>query len=230
MLPLYANFRETHSKTAAPSEMATFLLSLSTSVAARRPTAYCLLTSDFPIPLFAHTLSGKMMHGPKAAAKSSRNPRPVAPSFRATSRSTWEILRRVAVYLRPYKLMAAGTIGCALLVAGLRPGLPQADPVRHRRRDRPETRGPAHADDAGTARRLSAARPLQQPAHPHQQHLRAERHLRHAPRCLCPPAAPAGELFRPARFGRPDDPRDRGRELRRARADRRHRARHRGDA
>ena len=33
----------------------------------------------------------------------------------AKSRSTWEILGRVAVYLRPYKLMAAGTVGCALL-------------------------------------------------------------------------------------------------------------------
>src|SRR6266436_2422255 len=37
------------------------------------------------------------------------------PTFIAKSRSTWEILRRVAAYLRPYKLMAAGTIGCALL-------------------------------------------------------------------------------------------------------------------
>src|SRR3989454_2169527 len=37
------------------------------------------------------------------------------PTFTAKSRSTWETLRRVAAYLRPYKLMAAGTIGCALL-------------------------------------------------------------------------------------------------------------------
>src|SRR5437763_11751874 len=37
------------------------------------------------------------------------------PTFTAKSRSTWETLRRVATYLRPYKLMAAGTIGCALL-------------------------------------------------------------------------------------------------------------------
>lgn len=37
------------------------------------------------------------------------------PTFSAKSRSTWEILCRVAVYLRPYKLMAAGTIGCAIL-------------------------------------------------------------------------------------------------------------------
>jgi ABC-type multidrug transport system fused ATPase/permease subunit len=36
------------------------------------------------------------------------------PTLAATSRSTGEILRRVAAYLRPYKLMAAGTIGCAL--------------------------------------------------------------------------------------------------------------------
>ncbi|MDA1275317.1 MAG: ABC transporter ATP-binding protein [Verrucomicrobia bacterium] len=37
------------------------------------------------------------------------------PTFRAKSRSTWEVIRRVAVYLQPYKLMAAGTIGCAIL-------------------------------------------------------------------------------------------------------------------
>src|SRR5690349_2148752 len=37
------------------------------------------------------------------------------PTFTAKARSTWEILRRVGLYLRPYKLMAVGTIGCALL-------------------------------------------------------------------------------------------------------------------
>jgi ABC-type multidrug transport system fused ATPase/permease subunit len=37
------------------------------------------------------------------------------PSFVAKSRSTGEILRRVARYLLPYKWMAAATIGCALL-------------------------------------------------------------------------------------------------------------------
>jgi ABC-type multidrug transport system fused ATPase/permease subunit len=37
------------------------------------------------------------------------------PTFTSRSRSTWEILRRVAAYLRPYKLLAAGTIGCAVL-------------------------------------------------------------------------------------------------------------------
>src|SRR5579859_1653311 len=37
------------------------------------------------------------------------------PTFVAKSRSTGEILRRVGAYLRPYQLMAAGTIGCALL-------------------------------------------------------------------------------------------------------------------
>ena len=36
------------------------------------------------------------------------------------------------------------------------------------------------------------------------------------------------ELLRPARLGRPDDPGDRGRQLGRAGADRRHGARHRG--
>lgn len=37
------------------------------------------------------------------------------PTFAAKSRSTTEILRRVAVYLKPYKLMALGTMSCALL-------------------------------------------------------------------------------------------------------------------
>lgn len=42
--------------------------------------------------------------------------RPISdPLAAAGSRSTLEVLRRVAVYLRPYKLMAATTIGCALL-------------------------------------------------------------------------------------------------------------------
>jgi ABC-type multidrug transport system fused ATPase/permease subunit len=36
------------------------------------------------------------------------------PSFRAKSRSTWEIVRRVGVYLRPYRAMAAANILCAL--------------------------------------------------------------------------------------------------------------------
>ena len=40
------------------------------------------------------------------------------PTFNARSRSTGEILRRVAVYLKPYKLMAAGTMLCALLSLG----------------------------------------------------------------------------------------------------------------
>jgi ATP-binding cassette subfamily B protein len=40
------------------------------------------------------------------------------PTFAAKSRSTMEILRRVSVYLRPYKWMAAANIGCALLSLG----------------------------------------------------------------------------------------------------------------
>ncbi len=42
----------------------------------------------------------------------------VDPSFNAKSRSTWEIVRRVSRYLRPYRLMAAATIGCAILSLG----------------------------------------------------------------------------------------------------------------
>ena len=37
------------------------------------------------------------------------------PSFKSKSRSTWEILSRVAHYLKPYKGLAAATIGCAIL-------------------------------------------------------------------------------------------------------------------
>jgi ABC-type multidrug transport system fused ATPase/permease subunit len=40
------------------------------------------------------------------------------PTFTSRSRSTMEILRRVSVYLKPYKLLALGTMGCALLSLG----------------------------------------------------------------------------------------------------------------
>jgi ATP-binding cassette, subfamily B, bacterial len=40
------------------------------------------------------------------------------PTFTAKSRTTWEIVRRVSVYLKPYKLMAFGTIAFALLSLG----------------------------------------------------------------------------------------------------------------
>ncbi len=42
------------------------------------------------------------------------SPRP-DPSIAARKRSNWEIIRRVAVYLKPYPWMAVATIGCALL-------------------------------------------------------------------------------------------------------------------
>lgn len=48
-------------------------------------------------------------------AHSSRISAPRDPTLRAKARSTWEIIRRVAVYLRPYKLMALGTVACAVL-------------------------------------------------------------------------------------------------------------------
>src|SRR6266704_579458 len=47
-------------------------------------------------------------------AHHSKHPSLTDPTFTARSRSTWDILRRVAVYLRPYKALAAGTFGCAL--------------------------------------------------------------------------------------------------------------------
>lgn len=37
------------------------------------------------------------------------------PTFRSRPRPTGEVVRRVGIYLRPYKLMVVGTIGCAVL-------------------------------------------------------------------------------------------------------------------
>jgi ABC-type multidrug transport system fused ATPase/permease subunit len=37
------------------------------------------------------------------------------PALTAKSRSTWEIIRRVSFYVKPYKFMAFGTMSCALL-------------------------------------------------------------------------------------------------------------------
>jgi ATP-binding cassette, subfamily B, bacterial len=63
------------------------------------------------------------------------------PSFAARSRSTGEIVRRVAVYLRPYKWMAAGTVACALLSMGFALTFPKLtqfvidDVIGHKRID-----------------------------------------------------------------------------------------------
>lgn len=40
------------------------------------------------------------------------------PTFVAKSRTTWEVLSRVAAFLRPYRLLSAATVGCALLSLG----------------------------------------------------------------------------------------------------------------
>ena len=40
------------------------------------------------------------------------------PSFVSRSRSTWEIVRRVSRYLRPYRWMAVATIACAVASLG----------------------------------------------------------------------------------------------------------------
>jgi ATP-binding cassette, subfamily B, bacterial len=37
------------------------------------------------------------------------------PTFRSRPRATGEVIRRVGVYLRPYKLMVVGTVGCAVM-------------------------------------------------------------------------------------------------------------------
>jgi ATP-binding cassette subfamily B protein len=63
------------------------------------------------------------------------------PTFAAKSRSTWEIVRRVARYIGPYKWMAAGMIGCAVLSLGFSLAYPKLtqfvidDVIGHRRTD-----------------------------------------------------------------------------------------------
>ncbi len=47
------------------------------------------------------------------------------PTFTAKSRSTWEIVRRVASYLRPYKWMAVANVGCAVLSLAFALAYPQ---------------------------------------------------------------------------------------------------------
>ena len=61
------------------------------------------------------------------------------PTFHARSRSTWEVIRRVAGYLRPYRLMAVANIVCALISLGFSFAFPQLaqtiiDDVNHGRR------------------------------------------------------------------------------------------------
>jgi ABC-type multidrug transport system fused ATPase/permease subunit len=51
------------------------------------------------------------------------------PTFNAAARSTREVLRRVVPYLRPYKWMAAATIGCALLSMGFSLAYPKLTQV-----------------------------------------------------------------------------------------------------
>jgi len=58
----------------------------------------------------------------------SRHPQLAAnadPTLTARSRSTWEIVRQVAVYLRPYKFMAFGTVACAVLSLAFALAYPQ---------------------------------------------------------------------------------------------------------
>ena len=49
-----------------------------------------------------------MAHHPQLSANTD-------PTLNARSRSTWEVIRRVAVYLRPYQWMAFGNVACAVL-------------------------------------------------------------------------------------------------------------------
>jgi ATP-binding cassette, subfamily B, bacterial len=62
-------------------------------------------------------------------------------TFFAKARSTGEILRRVATYLRPYKLLAAGTVGCAIFSLAFMLAYPKLtqfvidDVIAHKRGD-----------------------------------------------------------------------------------------------
>ena len=56
-----------------------------------------------------------MRHATKTGREAGHGKDAVDPTFTARARSTWEILRRVAAYLRPYKLRSAATIGCAVV-------------------------------------------------------------------------------------------------------------------
>src|ERR1041384_4352172 len=64
------------------------------------------------------------------------------PTFSAKSRSTWEVVRRVSAYLKPYKWMALGTIACAILSLAFSFAFPQLtqyvidDVIAARRPDR----------------------------------------------------------------------------------------------
>jgi ABC-type multidrug transport system fused ATPase/permease subunit len=47
------------------------------------------------------------------------------PSFHARSRSTWEVIRRVASYLRPYRFMAVANVGCGVISLAFSFAFPQ---------------------------------------------------------------------------------------------------------
>ena len=51
--------------------------------------------------------------------------------FHVRKRSTLEIVRRVAVYLRPYRGMAAANVGCAILSLGCAFAFPATAAVHH---------------------------------------------------------------------------------------------------
>src|SRR5882762_2797838 len=63
------------------------------------------------------------------------------PTFTAKSRPTREIIVRVARYLRPYKLMALGTVACAILSLAFSLAYPKLtqfvidDVIGHKRAD-----------------------------------------------------------------------------------------------
>ena len=91
------------------------------------------------------------------------------PTFKSQPRPTGEVVRRVAVYLKPYKRLAVATVACAILSLGfgfLYPKLTRVlidDVIGHQRGD---LLTPAAG---GLLVAFFFARSLQQPAHPGEQ-------------------------------------------------------------
>src|SRR3954471_13414319 len=74
-------------------------------------------------------------------AHHSKYPTVKDPTFSAKARSTWEVLRRVSVYLKPYRRLAVAMIACALFSLGFSLAYPKLtqhvidDVIRQKRMD-----------------------------------------------------------------------------------------------
>ena len=91
----------------------------------RSSNGHCLVTCSTPEPTDSLSLSERERAGVRVRVHCIDTAKPMShhshfgahtdPTFTARPRSTWEVIRRVAVYLRPYRWLAVGTVGCAVL-------------------------------------------------------------------------------------------------------------------